>query len=93
MVRRAVLFALAFAVGCRVAFVVVDTAGQAMGRFPWRDSPRLLAGEATSAVRGRVTDPVLGRLAEARAAIGEGKEAARQRERALRVENHLRQSS
>ncbi len=85
MVRRSLLFALAFAVGYRGAYLLVDTAGRAALRVPWRDSPRMLVDGATAGVRDRV--------AEVRAAVGEGKEAARQRERELRVENNLRQSS
>ena len=79
------MFALAFVVGYRIAFLLVDTAGQAAIRFPWRDSPGMLVRGATAGVRGRVI--------EARAAIDEGKQTARQRERELRVENHLRPSS
>jgi microcompartment protein CcmL/EutN len=45
----------------------------------------MLVRGATAGVRGRVI--------EARAAIDEGKQAARQRERELRAENGLRQSS
>ncbi len=85
MLRRSVLFALAFVVGYRVAFLLVDTAGGAALRFPWRESPGMLVRGATAGVRGRVI--------EARAAIDEGKQTARQRERELRVENGLRQSS
>ncbi len=93
MVRRSVLFALAFAVGCRAAYVLVDTVGRAAVRFPWRQSPRMLATEATSAVRERVTDPVMERVADARAALGEGRAVMRRREAELRAENGLRQSS
>ncbi len=85
MLRRVVIFVLAFAIGYRAAYVAVDAAGRAALSIPWRDSPRLLAGGATSVVRGRLT--------EARLAIEEGKQAARDREHELRVENHLRQSS
>ncbi len=85
MFRRSILFILAFAVGYRVAYVIVDTAGRATLRIPWRDSPRLLVDGATSAVKGRV--------AHVRAAVDEGRQTARQRERELRVENHLRQTS
>lgn len=85
MLRRSLLFALAFVVGYRVAFLLVDTVGQAAVRFPWRESPGMLVRGATAGVRGRVI--------EARAAIDEGKQAARQRERELRAENGLRQSS
>lgn len=93
MVRRSLLFALAALVGYRVAYVVVDTIGRAALRFPWRESPRMLAGEATSALREHITDPVRERLADARAAVGEGRQAMRRREAELRAENGLRQSS
>lgn len=93
MLRRALLFVLAFAVGYRVAYVAVDAAGGAALRFPWRDSPRLAAGATALAVRARVTDPIRDRLADARAALDEGRETAREREQELRSENHLRQSS
>jgi len=85
VVRRSVLFALAFAVGYRAAYLIVDAAGRAVLRVPWRDSPRLLVDGAAAGVRGRV--------AEVRAAVDEGRQAARQRERELRVENHLRRTS
>ena len=90
MVRRSVTFALAFLAGYRVAYVVVDTVGRAAPRFPWRQSPRMLAGEAGSLVREHVTDPVLHRVADARAALGEGRQAMRRREHELRAENGLR---
>ena len=85
MVRRSVLFAIAFVFGYRVAYVVVDTVGLAAIRFPWRESPGMLVRGATAGIRGRVI--------EVRAAVDEGKQTARQRERELRVENGLRQSS
>ena len=91
MVRRTVLFALAFAVGFRVAYLVVDTVGRTAFRVPWRQSPRLLAEEATAVVREHVTDPVRGRVADARAAVGEGRQVMRRREAELRSENGLRQ--
>jgi len=93
VVRRSILFALGFVFGFRAAYVVVDTVGRTALGFPWRESPRLLAGEVTSAVQGRLTDPVRLRLADARAALGEGREAMRRREEQLRAENGLRQSS
>ena len=85
MLRRSVIFGIAFVLGYRVAYLIVDTVGQAALRFPWRDSPRMLVEGATAGVRGR--------MAEVRAAVDEGKQAARQRERELRAENGLRQSS
>ena len=85
MVRRLVIFALAFVVGYRVAYVVVDAVGEAAIAFPWRESPGMLVRGATAGVRGR--------LAEVRVALDEGKQAARQRERELRAENSLRQLS
>jgi hypothetical protein len=93
VVRRTVLFALAFAVGFRVAYVVVDTVGRTAVRFPWRQSPRMLAGEATAVMREHVTDPVRERMADARAAVGEGRQAMRRREAELRAENGLRPAS
>jgi hypothetical protein len=85
VVKRLVLFAIAFVLGYRAAYLVVDTVGQAAIRFPWRESPGMLARGATAGLRGRVI--------EARAAIDEGKQTARQRERELRAENSLRPSS
>jgi hypothetical protein len=93
VVKRSVVFLLAVAVGYRLAYVVVDTVGRAALQFPWRESPRMLAGEATAALRGRITDPVSRRVADARSAVGEGREVMRRRERELRAENGLRQSS
>jgi len=93
VVRRSVFFALAFAVGYRAAYLIVDVVGRAAFRFPWKDSPRMLVGEATSMVRERVTDPVKLRVADARAAVDEGRDAMRRREEQLRTENGLRQSS
>jgi hypothetical protein len=89
VVRRALLFAIAFVVGYRAAYLVVDAVGRAALRVPWRDSPRLLVGEVTAVVRGRLTDPVLGRVGEVRAAVGEGREAMRRREQELRTEMNL----
>ena len=90
MVRRSLTFALAFLAGYRAAYVVVDTVGRAAARFPWRQSPRMLVGEAGSLVRGHVTDPVRERVSDARAALGEGRQAMRLREQELRAENGLR---
>ena len=42
-------------------------------------------------LREHVTDPVRERLADARAAVGEGRQAMRLREAELRAENGLRQ--
>ncbi|MEA2685373.1 MAG: hypothetical protein QOE93_568 [Actinomycetota bacterium] len=90
VVRRSLLFGLAFAFGYRAAYLFVDTIGRATLRFPWRESPGMLAGGATSAVREHLTDPVREKVADIRAAVDEGKEAARQREAELRAENNLR---
>jgi len=90
VVRRTVIFALAFAAGFRGSYLVVDTVGRTALTFPWRQSPRLLAGEVGSVVRANVTDPVRGRVAGVRAAVGEGRQAMRQREDELRAENGLR---
>jgi hypothetical protein len=90
VVRRSVTFVLAFVVGYRAAYVVVDTVGGAALDFPWRQSPRMLAGEASSVVREHLTDPVKGRVADLRAAVGEGRQAMRHRESELRAENGLR---
>jgi len=89
VVRRPLAFALAFAFGYRVAYLIVDTAGGAALRFPWRKSPGMLAGGATSMVRAHVTAPVLERVAGVKAAVGEGREAMRQREDELRTELRL----
>jgi len=93
VVRRSVIFALGAVVGYRAAYLVVGTVGRAALRFPWRQSPGMLAGGATAAVREHLTDPVRGRLSDARAAVGEGRQAMRRREAELRAENGLRQSS
>jgi hypothetical protein len=93
VVRRPLLFALAFAGGYRVGYLVVDTVGGAALRFPWKDSPRLLAGGAGSMVKDRITVPVRERMAKARAAVDEGRDAMRRRETELRAENGLRRSS
>jgi hypothetical protein len=88
-----VVFVLALLAGYRAAYLVVDTVGRAALQFPWRQSPGMLAGEATAALREHVTEPVRGRMADARAAVGEGRQAMRRRETELRTENGLRQSS
>jgi hypothetical protein len=93
VVRRSLTFALALLAGYRVAYLVVDTVGRAALQFPWRQSPGMLAGEASAALREHLTDPVRGRVADARAAVGEGRQAMRRREAELRTENGLRQSS
>ncbi len=90
MVRRTITFALAFTCGFRAAYLVVEAGGRAALTFPWRQSPRMLAGEVSSAVRANVTDPVRGRVADIRAAVGDGRQAMRRREEELRAENGLR---
>jgi hypothetical protein len=88
VVRRALLFVIAFAAGYRAAYLAVDAAGRAALRLPWRDSPRMLLGEATSVVRGRLSGPVRERVSEVRAAVGEGREAIRRREQDLPAETN-----
>ena len=90
VVRRTLTFALAFAAGFRVAYLTVDTVGRAALVFPWRQSPGMLGREATTALREHLTDPVMERVADARAAVGEGRQAMRRREAELRSENGLR---
>jgi len=91
VLRRSLLFVLALVVGYRVAYVAVDRVGRAAIAFPWRQSPRMLAGEIGALLRGQVADPVRERLGDARAAVGEGRQAMHRREAELRAENGLRQ--